>query len=63
MRINVKTGRVLEVRVTRSTSHTMLDKAAVGTLSDWRFKPGCLNPTFGKGEALVTIPVTFALPE
>ena len=63
MRINIKTGRVIEVRVTRSTGHTMLDKAAVGTLTDWRFKPGCLNPTLGQEEALVRIPVTFALPE
>src|SRR5579884_4297617 len=63
MRVNVKTGRVVEVRVIRSTGHTMLDKAAFAALNDWRFKPGCLNLTRGKKEAFIRIPVTFVLPE
>jgi len=61
LRIRVKTGRVVEVRVAQSTSHPSLDAAAVRALSDWRFKPDCLKPTKGTDDALLKIPVTFAI--
>ena len=33
-------GTVRQVQVTRSTGHAILDKAAVETLSKWRYGPG-----------------------
>jgi TonB family protein len=63
LRIRVKTGRVVEVRIAQSTSHPSLDAAAVRALSDWRFKPGCLKPVTGTEDALLRIPVTFAIQD
>jgi TonB family protein len=63
LRIRVKTGRVVEVRVAQSTRHPPLDAAALRALSDWRFKPDCLKPTRGTDDALLRIPVTFAIQD
>ncbi len=72
IRVHVKTGRVVEVRVSRSTGHAILDQSAVRAFSQWRFKPGALQPIgviapwrhdpFGKEDALLKIPVDFARP-
>jgi TonB family protein len=71
IRIHVKTGRVVEARVWRSTGHAILDQAAIRAFSQWRFKPGALKPIdeispwrhdpFGKEDALLTIPVNFVM--
>jgi TonB family protein len=71
IRVHVKTGRVAEVRVARSTGHAMLDSAGVRAFSQWRFKPGALQPIgviapsrhdpFGKEDALFKIPLTFTM--
>ena len=45
-------GRVRHVAVTRSTGHAILDKAAVDTLSKWRYGP--------RSAATVAVPITFA---
>jgi TonB family protein len=67
----VKTGVVAEVRVLRSTGHKILDEAAVRGLSQWRYKPGALTPIglispwrhdpFGKEDALLKVPLDFAM--
>jgi TonB family protein len=71
IRVRVKTGRVVEVRVAQSTGHAILDAAAVRALSQWRFKAGALQPIgvvaperkdpFGKEDALFRIPLDFAM--
>jgi TonB family protein len=71
IRVNVKTGRVAEVRIARSTGHAILDSAGVRAFRQWRFKPGALQPIgviapsrhdpFGKEDALLKIPLTFQL--
>jgi len=71
IRIHVKTGRVVEARIGRSTGHATLDQAAVRAFSQWRFKPGALKPIgeispwrhdpFGKEDALLKIPVNFVM--
>jgi TonB family protein len=63
LRIRVKTGRVMDVRVAQTTRHPSLDAAAVRALVDWRFKPDCLKPTRGTDDALLKIPVTFAIQD
>jgi TonB family protein len=71
IRVPVKTGRVAEVRVSRSTGHAILDAAAVNALKQWRFKPGVLRPIgeispqrhdpFGKTDALLKVPINFTM--
>ena len=71
IRIHVKTGRVVEARIGRSTGHATLDQAAIRAFSQWRFKPGALKPIgeispwrhdpFGKEDALLKIPVNFLM--
>ena len=71
IRVHVKTGRVADVIVARSTGHAILDSAGVRTFRRWRFKPGALQPIgvitpsrhdpFGKEDALLKIPLTFQL--
>jgi len=71
VRVHVKTGRVVEALVARSTGHAILDNAAVQAFSQWRFKPGALTPigviapwrhdSFAKEDALIKIPVNFAM--
>jgi TonB family protein len=71
IRVHVKTGRVVEVRVARSTGHAILDQAALRAFSQWRFKPGALKPIgeisperhdpFGKEDTLLKIPCDFTL--
>ncbi len=71
VRVHVKTGRVVETLVARSTGHGVLDNAAVKAFSQWRFKPGALTPigvtapwrhdSFGKEDALIKIPVNFSM--
>ena len=69
IRVHVKTGRVAKVLVARSTGHAILDSAGVRAFSQWRFKPGALQPIgviapwrhdpFGKEDALLKIPLIF----
>jgi TonB family protein len=71
LRTQIKTGRVTQVIVGRSIGDTTLDAAAVKALSRWRFKPGALpyrkiksvrlEPPLTTEEALIKVPVTFAL--
>jgi hypothetical protein len=69
--VPVKSGRVAEVRVSRSTGHAILDAAAVNALKQWRFKPGTLRPIgeispwrhdlFGKTDALLKVAINFVM--
>jgi TonB family protein len=70
VRVQIKSGRVNEVIVGRSTGDKRLDEAAVKALSRWLFKPGAvqhreitsvhLNRPLSPEESLVEVPVTFA---
>jgi periplasmic protein TonB len=69
LRIQIKTGRVKQVDVVRSTGHKDLDAAAVAALKQWRFKPDALPPIkkidphrkdpFEMEDSFVKVPVTF----
>lgn len=71
IRVRVKTGHVVSASAAQSTGSALLDSAAIRTLSKWRFKPGALTPIgliapehhvpFGKEDALLKVPITFAL--
>jgi len=45
-------GRVRHVTITKSTGHAILDKAAIDTLSKWRYGP--------RSASTVAVPITFA---
>jgi len=71
IRVRVKTGLVLSAWASQSTGSSLLDSAAIRAFSQWRFKPGALTPigvvapqrhdSFGKEDALLRVPITFAL--
>jgi TonB family protein len=70
LRVQVKSGRVKEVEVARSTGHAILDAAAVKALKKWRFKPGAplglikdilpdRKDPFAAEDSLIKAPVSF----
>ena len=69
LRVLIKTGRVQEVIMLRSTGNKDLDKSAIKTLAQWRFRPGALpsmrslDPStkepHADEEAFVGIPIAF----
>src|SRR5438270_12651894 len=71
IRVHVKTGLVVSAWASQSTASSLLDSAAIRALLQWRFKPGALSPiglvapqrhdSFGKEDALLSVPITFAL--
>ena len=71
IRVHVKTGLVVSAWASQSTASSLLDSAAIRAFSQWRFKPGALTPigvvapqlhySFGKEDALLKVPITFAL--
>ena len=71
IRVHVKTGLVVSAWAAQGTGSPLLDSAAIRALSQWRFKPGALTPigvvapelheSFGKEDALLLVPITFAL--
>ena len=71
IRVHVKTGLVVSASAAQSTASSLLDSAAIRALLQWRFKPGALTPlglvapqrhdSFGKEDALLRVPITFAL--
>ena len=71
IRVHVKTGLVVSAWAAQGTGSPLLDSAAIRALSQWRFKPGALTPigvvapqrhdSFGKEDALLRVPITFAL--
>ena len=71
MRIQIKSGRVKEVSVSRTTGHKDLDAAAIAALKQWRFKPNALPSIrkilphrvdpFAAEDSLARIPVTFVI--
>ena len=65
LRVHIKTRRVKEVVIERSTGEPVLDVEVLRAFKQWRFKPGAL-PHFetdpsAKEECLVRIPVKFRL--
>ena len=71
IRVHIKTGLVVSAWAEYSTASSLLDSAAIRALSQWRFKPGALTPigvvapqrhdSFGKEDALLKVPISFAL--
>jgi TonB family protein len=71
IRVHVQTGLVVSVRASQGTASPLLDSAVIRALSQWRFKPGALTPIgvvapqlhepFGKEDALLKVPISFAL--
>jgi len=71
LRINIKSGRVKEVIVARTTGHTRLDKAASEALRQWKFQPDVLAPITkilpnakdprAAEDSLAKVPITFEI--
>jgi TonB family protein len=71
LRVQIKSGRVAQVIVGRSTGNRLLDAAAVKALRQLRFRPNAvpyrkitsvrMSPPQSKEETLVKLPVTFTL--
>jgi TonB family protein len=51
--LDLKTGRVIDVTVVKSTGHSTLDGSAIEALRQWQFKPGKWTK--------VDVPVTFGM--
>jgi TonB family protein len=65
LRVDIRTGRVKNVVIARSTGEAVLDAEVLRALRQWRFKTGALphlatDPS-AKDECLVKVPVTFRL--
>jgi TonB family protein len=43
-RVDVRTGLVKSVSISKSTGHSILDKAAVDSFKRWKFQPGTCAP-------------------
>jgi len=72
IRVDIKTGRVVEAAIGRSTGHAILDQAALRAFRRWRFKAGALKPVAEtnpelhwppspKENAMLQIPCAFTL--
>jgi TonB family protein len=72
LRVQIKSGRVKEVEVARSTGHAILDAAAVKALRRWRFNPGAplrlikdilpdRKDPFATQDSLIKVPVRFVM--
>jgi TonB family protein len=65
LRVHIKTGRVKEVVIERSTGEPILDVEAVRAFKQWRFKPGALphleKDASTKVVCLVRVTVRFRL--
>lgn len=71
LRIQIRSGRVKEVTVSRSTGSAILDNAAINTLKEWRFKPGAPPPIkiilphrkdpFAAEDSLMNVPISFSM--
>ena len=71
LRVQIRTGRVKEVEVARSTGHAILDTAAVDALKQWRFKPGAAPPIkdilpdlrdpLSAEDSLIKVPLSFTM--
>lgn len=69
--VDVKSGRVKDVQVARTTGDQVLDAAALTAIKQWQFKPGILPPLkntnprrkepWAAKEAVVKVPVTFTM--
>jgi len=71
LRIQIRTGRVKEVQVKRSTGSEILDSAAISALQRWRFKPGALpaikierpqlKDSLATEDSFLNVPMSFAV--
>jgi len=58
VRVDIQ-GRVKELKISSSSGHSLLDKAALKAVRDWRFSAGTIG---GKPEEMwVKVPVRFQL--
>ena len=56
-----RSGKVKELRILRSSGHTILDKAALKSVNGWLFEPGMVGDE--KVDMWVRVPVRFELRE
>jgi TonB family protein len=65
LRIHGRTGRVKEVSVLHSTGTFLLDREAIDTLRDWRFKPEALraylDPHSASEEVIFSVPIDYTM--
>jgi TonB family protein len=72
LRVRIKTGRVKEITILRSTGNKTLDTAAIQAFALWRFKTGVLpsirsgksdtKDPFADEDCLILVPLTFTSP-
>jgi TonB family protein len=71
LRVQIKSGRVKEVIVARSSGHAILDEAAAKALRDWQFKPNTLSSIkeilpkrqdpFATEDSFIKVPISFTM--
>ena len=55
LKLSLDTGEVVSVTVTKSTGHSILDRAATDAFKRWRFRPHTCSR--------VIVPITFSMPK
>lgn len=71
MRVHVRTGLVVDIKMVQSTGDAILDQAVVHALKQWRFKPNALPPArvqnpehtepWAGDDSLISIPAHFTV--
>ena len=65
LRIHSRSGRVKDVSVLHTTGTFLLDREAIDTLRDWRFKPEALraylDPHSTSAEVILSVPIDYTM--